>query len=138
MIKSIPVVYTMIRKPIKLGLIGAGKWGKNYIKTISEVRDVILHRIASSNPNIETFIPTNTIVSKNWDDLINENDIDGLIISVPPAIQPIIATAALKKKIPLLLEKPLSLNPRSADEILTMAMDNDVLVMVNHIFLYNP
>ena len=36
------------------------------------------------------------------------------------------------------MEKPLSLDVISAEEISALAEDNDVLVMVNHIFLYHP
>ena len=33
-----------------LGLIGAGKWGLNYVKTIQNIDESILKKIAGKNP----------------------------------------------------------------------------------------
>ena len=124
--------------PVKLGLVGAGRWGQNYIRTIAETDGISLHRIASSNQNIKEIISTETLVSKSWKALIEEKDIDGLVLAVPPTVQPIIARAALRYGIPLLLEKPLALNIKVANEIVSLSKENDVFVMVDNLYLFHP
>ena len=42
---------------IKIGLIGAGEWGKNYIKTIQETDFISLVAISSKNQKIKEIIP---------------------------------------------------------------------------------
>lgn len=97
-----------------------------------------MHRVASRNPRIDEFIPNYTKVSKDWKSIIEHNDINGLILAVPPSIQPLIAQEAIKRRIPLLLEKPLALSFDEARKMQYLAIKNDVLVMVDHIYLFHP
>jgi predicted homoserine dehydrogenase-like protein len=43
--------------PIRLGLAGAGRWGRNYIRTIAGLSGVRLTRVASSNPATADLLP---------------------------------------------------------------------------------
>ena len=46
----------MIKDPLNIGLIGAGRWGKNILKTIIKINDVNLSCVATKNKNIHSFI----------------------------------------------------------------------------------
>ena len=123
---------------IRLGLVGAGRWGRNYIHTIGKISFVHLARIASQNPNTANLVDSDCIISNDWRDLVGATDIDGLVIAVPPAAQVEVALAALENKIPLLLEKPLATNVPDAERINALAAKNNVPVMVDHIYLFHP
>ncbi|MDH5188679.1 MAG: Gfo/Idh/MocA family oxidoreductase, partial [Rhodospirillaceae bacterium] len=125
-------------KLIKLGLIGAGKWGQNYIRTIGRSNDARLVRLTSSNPEAGNLVGADCTISNDWRDLINDTDIDGLILAVPPTTQVQIALAALENKIPLLLEKPLATTVADAKRISDLAVKNNVPVLVDHIYLFHP
>jgi predicted dehydrogenase len=97
-------------------LIGAGKWGKNYISTLSNFSNVNL-QIANRD---------------NWKKLIDDKP-DGVIISTPPQSHIEIACHSLSLGIPIMIEKPLSL---SLSEALVLKQFK-APILVNHIHLFS-
>lgn len=102
---------------MKLLLIGAGKFGQNYIKTIS-----------SNFPNIKLEIAN----KNNWKQLI-ENKPDGVIIATQPNYHIDIALFALQQNIPILVEKPLALSLSECNKIKNF----QIPILVNHIHLFS-
>jgi predicted dehydrogenase len=107
---------------LRLGLVGAGAWGRNYIRTIAGIPEIRLARVAT----------------RDWRELLRASDIDGVIVAVPPAAQPEIALAAIEAGRPLLLEKPLALSVDAAQRIVAAAAARSVFVMVDHVHLFHP
>jgi len=122
---------------LRLGLIGAGRWGKNYIRTISKSEGAYLARLVSRNPESVSLVEKNCRVTSDWRELIAAGDLDGLVLAVPPRIQPEIIDAAIKVRLPVLVEKPLALAATTAHQILAAAKDRS-LVMVDHTHVYSP
>ena len=123
---------------VKLGLVGAGRWGQNYIQTISTMDGVSLQRVATRNPDIQRIISPETLISDEWLELVDAKDIDGLILAVPPSVQIKIARTAIISGLPLLLEKPLALDLKSAEKISSLAKEKEVPVLIDHIYLFHP
>ena len=122
---------------VNLGLIGAGRWGRNYIRTLDALPGVRLAAVASRNPETQTRVGSDVQVLPEWESILNLG-LDGLILAVPPTAQPAIALRAIEARLPLLLEKPMALNPALAQEIATQAQARNVYVAVNHIYLHHP
>jgi predicted dehydrogenase len=122
---------------VNLGLIGAGRWGRNYIRTLEELPGVRLAAVASRNPETQTRVGPNVQVLCKWESILDLG-LDGLILAVPPTVQPEIALRAIEAGLPLLLEKPMALDPVLAREIVSQAQAQDVYVAVNHIYLHHP
>ena len=101
---------------MKLLLIGNGRWGKNYIKTISDIPNIMLDVADRSN----------------WHDKINEHP-GGVIIAASPQSHIEIADYALSKNIPSMIEKPLSLSLKEAEQL----KQYKTPVLVNHIHLFS-
>ena len=130
----------MKNKKLRLGLIGAGKWGKNYIKTIKKSDCFDLVSLSSRNPDIRKTLDSNCKLFYKWEDLIAYGKIDGLIISSPPSTHFEIITKALRSQIPIIVEKPLTINSLEANQIFKLANTtlNSPIVLVDHIYLYDP
>jgi predicted dehydrogenase len=112
-----------VKPPLRLGLIGTGTWGRNYLHTVAAIPATRLARTAGR---------------ADWRQLVGASDVDALIVAVPPAAQPEIALAAIDAGKPLLLEKPLALSVDAAQRIVDAAAARRVLVMVDHIHLFHP
>src|ERR1035437_8842055 len=85
---------------ISIGLIGAaGKWGKVYAKTIKK-----------HFPNVKLIHAGRD----SWKNL----SVDGVIISTPLSSHIEIAKHFLDKRIPVLIEKPLAISLKEAEELL--------------------
>lgn len=97
-------------------LVGAGKWGKNYITTFK------------SFPEIELKIAKR----EDWKQLINLNP-DGVIIATQPDSHIEIASYALERNIPVLIEKPLALSLQEAEKLKKFTAP----IMVDYTHLYS-
>lgn len=123
---------------IKLGLIGAGRWGRNYIRTMGALDGVFLSRLASRNPESAAIVPPGCIISSDWRELICDQSLDGVIIATPPTTHAEIALAAVAARLPSLIEKPLCMTAIDARNLQAEAVRRKVLVMVDHTHLFNP
>jgi predicted dehydrogenase len=124
-------------KTIQLGLIGAGRWGRRYIETIDTMSDARLARLGSQNPGSAELVPPDCIISEKWQEVAEASDIDGLILATPPEFHAEMAVHAINKNIPVLIEKPMSLDVGQAVEIATAARQKDCPVLVGHTHLYS-
>lgn len=123
---------------IRLGLIGAGRWGRNYISTISALDGVQLARLASRNPESRALVgPACTIVS-DWRQAIEAGDLDGIIVATPPALHAEVTRAAVNEGIPVLVEKPFTMSLESALVLRELALAKKQVVMVDHTHLFQP
>ncbi len=123
---------------LRLGLIGAGRWGRNYIRTIGALPGMRLARLASRSPDSAPLVPAGCQIFAGWRDLLDPRVIDGIIIATPPALHAEMALAAIDLGLPVLVEKPLTLNVAEAHAVLARARERGVLVMVGHTHLFHP
>ncbi len=123
---------------LRLGLIGAGRWGRVYMNTLDDMAGVTLSALASSNPHSRDLAGEDVAVHEDWRDLIKAGGVDGIIVATPPATHAEIVGAALEAGLPVLVEKPLTLDVDEARALCDLAQARDGLVMVDHIHLFSP
>jgi predicted dehydrogenase len=123
---------------IKLGLIGAGRWGRNYIRTIQRMEGVRLARLASRNPESAQLAGEGCKISADWLEVAQAADIQGVIIATPPGTHAEIAKAAIDVGNPALIEKPLCLSLTEAVELRSLAKARGTFAMVGHTHLFAP
>ena len=122
---------------LRLGLAGAGRWGRNYIRTIASLGDVHLAGVASRNPQTPALVPPGCRIFSDWQGLVDAS-LDAIIVATPPASHAEIARAAILKGIPVLIEKPLALSAADARAVRDLAVERNVLVVVEHTHLFSP
>tara|TARA_B100000989_G_C19510482_1_gene458768 strand:- start:161 stop:1105 length:945 start_codon:yes stop_codon:yes gene_type:complete len=125
---------------VKLGLIGAGAWGINYIKTISKVKGIKLVGICTKSGRFKKnyLFKKDFLIYKDWKKLVSTKNIDGVIIASPANTHFQIAKYCICLGIPIIVEKPITLNLSQANYIYELAKKNKAIVFVNHIHLYHP
>lgn len=125
--------------PIKVGVIGCGYWGPNLIRNFVEIptSDVVivadlkedrLNQIRSSYPQVNT--------TKNYQDLFTR-ELDAVVIATPPATHFQFAKECLQHGLHVLVEKPMTINSAQAEELIGLAKENGLVLMVGHTFEYN-
>jgi predicted dehydrogenase len=119
-------------------LIGAGRWGRNYIRTIRGMDGVLLGRVASGNPDTAAMVPAACRVVAHWHDVVGAPDIDGLIVASPPATHFEVLEAAIARGMPVLVEKPVVHSQDHALEIRAMLGRRPVPILVDHVHLFHP
>lgn len=125
-------------RKMKFALIGAGRWGKIYIQTISRLANMEISLLCTSNLENRKLVDSNCHICSDWRDILTKRNIDALILAVPPSIQFEILLANLKSKIPLILEKPLTIDAKQAKEIKSLYSKENIISLVDHIYLFHP
>lgn len=123
---------------IRLGLIGAGRWGRIYIKTLNNLSGVELTRLYSSNPESAAVVGPTCEITCDWRALIKAGDIDGVIIATPPALHAEMVEAAVTTGLPSMVEKPLTMDLDAAVHLQKVVKQSGALVLVDHVYLFHP
>ena len=127
---------TTSSRVIRLGLIGLGQWGRNYIHTIHSVPGVRLEKIAANSATPKLPLPDVPYTS-DWRELVHSENVDAVIIATPPHLHAEMARECMICGKSALIEKPLTLDLASAQETLNLAKKHKVTLLVNHIHLFN-
>ena len=125
-------------RPLRLALAGAGRWGRNYIRTIAALPELRLVRVASANGATPGLVPRGCEVVDHWRKLLDPAELDGVIIATPPVSHAEIARAAIGAGIPILVEKPLALSAADARAVRQLAAEKRVPLLVEHTHLFSP
>ena len=121
---------------MNFAIIGIGYWGKNYLRILNSLENTNL--IAVVEPNSKIKIEKDVRQLNDIDELLNEElSIDAAIICTPTNTHYEIAKKLLDNGIHVLVEKPLSTKSSEAEELIQVANQNNLVILVDHTFLYN-
>jgi myo-inositol 2-dehydrogenase/D-chiro-inositol 1-dehydrogenase len=130
-----------MNKSLNLGVIGAGKIGTLHAKNISLFTDARVLAIADVNrvasENLAKQVSAKKIYSSYFD-LIKDNDIDGVIISLPNNMHYEVSMAAIDAGKHVFCEKPLSLNVGEAEDIVKKVKGHDVKFQMGYNRRFDP
>ncbi len=123
---------------IKVGVIGAGRWGKIHIDEYSQMKDVDLFVSDLLEDNLKTCKEKFKVkkTSTDYNEVLS-SDVEAVDICSANDAHYKIAKAALEAGKHILVEKPLTLNSKEAYELLDIAEEQKKTLAVGHIFRYN-
>jgi UDP-2-acetamido-3-amino-2,3-dideoxy-glucuronate N-acetyltransferase len=128
-------------KDINLGIIGAGRWGINHVRTANQLLGRNLRIVCDFNPEasekiagISSDIPFTTKI----EDIIENPGINAVIIATPAETHYEVAKKALQKGKNVLVEKPITLISADAKDLIETADTVGTKLMVGHVLLYHP
>ena len=127
---------------INVGVIGVGRWGLNYLRTLKSIKNASVGWICSSTKETlekaiaETKIDAKTTV--DYKDILKDDEIDAVIISSPASTHYRIARDSLLSGKNALVEKPVCLNSKDAADLLKISDKKKKILMAGHLHLFNP
>lgn len=113
---------------VRIGLIGCGTWGQKYIQSISKTKEAFISSICRVKKGIQA--PADIVYFQRYEEMDN---IDAVIVATPPEFHVEICEFFLSKNIPVMVEKPLSLNTKSLSKL----KGHKVPFLVNHVHLFS-
>lgn len=127
------------QSPFAAGVIGAGYWGQNMIRVISESPYSELVHIADLKSEAASAVGTRYGCGWSTDiaDALSES-IDVVYIATPPASHAELTRQALEAGKHVLVEKPITDSSKSARELVELARSQQRTLMVGHTFLFSP
>jgi len=126
---------------MNFALIGYGYWGPNLARNISNLQDSKLKYICDINrKNLERakHICHDSILTTNYEDILNDKKIDGVLIATSVSEHYKLVKIFLENNIDVFVEKPLASSYKEGKKLVDIATKNNRILMVGHTFLYSP
>jgi len=117
-------------------LVGFGRWGKVYYETIKRLDFCIVDCIVINKtiPSEEQDI--GVPIFHHIEDVMDSRQVDGFIIATPPVTHLNLAEICLLRKLPVLVEKPYTMNFAQASQLTNTAIENNTMCMVGYQHLF--
>ena len=122
----------------RICVVGAGRWGKNHIKTfyklgflagIVEANADVRAEFREKYPEVKTFATVREAIKE---------DFDGFTVATPAETHFKIAEFIISHKKHVLVEKPITLKASEARRLKELAEENNVNLMAGHLLLFHP
>jgi predicted dehydrogenase len=126
---------------INVAVCGFGYWGPNLVRNLREHGGFRVVAIAERDPTkretVRRHYPDVTVCD-DAAEAIDHNDAEAVVIVTPIASHYSLAKRALERGRHVLVEKPLCDNVDRAVDLVKMAADRELVLMVDHTFLFHP
>ena len=124
---------------VRLGLIGLGYIGKVHLRNSKKLQNARLIAVADVSKNALKAAKATGVrrTFTNYEDLLRDPDVDGVIISLPTHLHLECARRAAEAGKHIFMEKPLARNVAEAEEIISAAKHHSVKLMVGYPLRFN-
>ena len=112
-----------------IAVVGNGYWGKNLVRVFKELG--CLRTICDINQKGKD-------VTNDYQSVLDDIKIKGIVVSTPAITHYEIAKRALEANKDVFVEKPLALTVEHGTELVKIAKERDLVLMVGHILEYHP
>ncbi|RCL01433.1 MAG: Oxidoreductase family protein [Candidatus Tokpelaia sp. JSC085] len=121
----------------RIAVLGCGNWGCNHIRTLKKIGALAAVSDADTNHAEKVAVKYN-VVSIPVAQLFLQEDIDAIVLALPPQFHAENAIQALRNGKDVLVEKPIALNIKDAECEIQIARANRCIFMVGHVLRFHP
>jgi predicted dehydrogenase len=121
---------------LRIGVIGAGAWGKNHVRSVAGLADAELAAVC------DTSAGTRERLARQYPGALITGDVDALlghveavIVASPASTHAALALKAIARR---LIEKPFALSVADAEAVERAARESKVPVLAGHLLVYHP
>lgn len=125
---------------LRMVVVGTGALGRHHARILSQHPSVELVAVADCNADSAQAVAQScgTRWVTDHRELLLAEQIDAAVIAVPTFAHRDVAGDFLRRRIPVLVEKPLASNFEQARELVELADERRTLLQVGHIERFNP
>jgi predicted dehydrogenase len=124
---------------LKVGVIGAGAWGWNHVRTVASLADAELAAVCDPDAKVRER------VNRQYPAAFVTGDVaallaavDAVVVASPAATHATIALQAIDAGKPVLVEKPFALSVTDAQQVARRGAERGVPVLAGHLLVYHP
>lgn len=129
-----------MKTPLNIGVVGCGYWGPNLVRNFGSLADcnlavlcdkeeTRLGRMRSLYPQAKT--------CKDFDVVLDGGGVDAVVIATPVHLHYDLARRSLLAGKHTFIEKPMAASSGECEELVRIAAERGLTVMVGHTFLYS-
>jgi len=122
-----------------VGVVGLNYWGPNLVRNFNDIADLTwlcdldeaqLQTIGARYPNART--------TSSFEELLADDTLDAVVIATPVPTHYTLAKQALQAGKHVFVEKPPAMRAEEMDELVSLAVERDRVLMPGHLLLYHP
>lgn len=129
----------MDKNKIKVAVIGAGYWGKNLVRTFSQLG--VLNTVCDSDLTKLKYIKKEyprANIALSYTDILKDKSVNTFVIATPAESHYRIVKESLFAGKDVFVEKPLATNTKEGIELAELARKNNKILMIGHLLEYHP
>ena len=124
---------------LRIAVFGAGAWGKNHVRNVAAMPEAELVAICDQSRErreaVSRQYPT-AHVTADTDEALEAAE--AVVIATPAASHGELATKAIERGLPVMVEKPFTLSVKEAESVADLATKKGVPVVVGHLLVFHP
>ena len=124
-----------------VAIVGYGYWGPNLLRNYLEVPGVSVTWVCDRRPEalekVRRRYPAQA-VSGSYDEVLADPAVDAVVIATPISTHFDLAAAALRAGKHVFVEKPMTSSTADAEELVRLAGETGLTLMVGHTFVFSP
>src|SRR2546422_11439037 len=128
-------------KQIKVGVVGCGYWGPNLVRNFRALPDCSLKMMCDVSQerlaHLRALYPE-VEGEADFRHMLNGAGLDAVVIATAVRLHYPMAKASLLAGKHTFIEKPMAASSRECEELVRIAEEKGVVLMVGHTFLYSP
>jgi predicted dehydrogenase len=123
----------------RIGLVGLGAWGQNLVRNFDELAEVpwLCDTSVETRIVFERRYPQ-ARTTGDFGDLLTDPDVDAVVIATPVPSHFPLAKQAIAAGKHVFVEKPPAMRGHEMEELCSLAMERDRVLMPGHLLLYHP
>jgi len=128
-----------IKTATSIAVIGSGYWGKNLVRNFHQLG--VLKLICDKNKNIVSQFKknyTDVETCSGLEEVLCHEEINAIVVATPAETHFAVAHKALSAGKHVFVEKPLALTEEEGQQLVKLAEQNELILMVGHILHYHP
>jgi predicted dehydrogenase len=130
----------LVSKPVKVGVVGFGYWGPNLVRNLDRAGDAKIVAACDLSPsNLEKLSALYPYVETCTDmgSFLSDYDLDAVVIATSAPTHHMLARKALEAGKHVYVEKPLTLTSADAEDLVELAQEKGLVLMVGHLMEYH-
>jgi predicted dehydrogenase len=128
-------------KQIKIGVVGCGYWGPNLVRNFSSLPECHLKMMCDVNEERLTHLRAlypGVAAETDYRHMLNGTGLDAVVVATSVRLHYPMAKASLLAGKHTLIEKPMACSSDECEELIEIAREKGLVLMVGHTFLYSP
>src|SRR5262245_11149087 len=121
---------------LKIGIVGCGGIGAVHAKSWAKVEGARI--TAACDAELDRAKATGATPYSDWEQMLASETLDALDVCTPPNLHAPVVLAAIRRRLPVLCEKPLARNPGEAGEMVLAAEAAGTLLMTAFCHRFHP
>jgi predicted dehydrogenase len=124
---------------VRVAVVGAGSWGRNHVRTLAGMAEAELTAVCDVDEKrlgqVQRQFPAVRVTPHLADALAGA---EAVVVATPAIHHAEVASAAIERGLPVLVEKPFALSAAEARGVAELADRKGVPVVTGHLLLFHP